>query len=228
MRSQLAIVIDDLGYSRQRDQRALALPGNLTFAVLPGAPYAAAVAASATAAGKEVILHQPMQPVGQTSIHAQDALHSQLSEQQFVAVLHDNLRAVPGIVGVNNHRGSLLTTSTAAMDQLMAQLAQRNLYFLDSRTSAATVAHDTAKLWGVPTLKRDVFLDHVRTPEAVDREYKRALTIARRQGYAVMIAHPHAVSLEYLSTALQSLPADVETVTLSDLLARPALIASGR
>ena len=81
------------------------------------------------------------------------------------------------------------------MVALMQQLQQRGLYFLDSRTTAATVAHDIAKQWGVPTLKRDVFLDHERTPQALDREFKRALKIARRQGYAVLIAHPHAAVL---------------------------------
>ncbi|MFK7915979.1 MAG: divergent polysaccharide deacetylase family protein [Pseudomonadales bacterium] len=216
--NRLAIVIDDLGYSRQRDQRALMLPGELTFAVLPAAPNARDFATSAVAAGKEIILHQPMQTVGQPHVHEQGALHSELSQQQFTDTLSNNLRALPGIVGLNNHRGSLLTASTDAMDQVMAQLAGQNLYFLDSRTTAATVAHDTAKHWGVPTLKRDVFLDHVRTPQAVAAEFRRALGIARKQGFAVLIAHPHTVSLDYLEQALRDLPADIETVTLSELL----------
>lgn len=217
-RYQLAIVIDDLGYSRARDQRALDLPGNLTYAVLPGSPYAAEIAAAATGAGKEIILHQPMQTIGQPHRHEQGALHTDLSEEEFRKTLNQNLLAVPGIVGINNHRGSLLTSSAPAMQQLMSQLAHRGLYFLDSRTTAATVAHDTAKDWGIPTLKRDVFLDHVRTPEAVAKEFRRALGIARKQGFAIMIAHPHTVSLDHLSQALRGLPADFETVTLSGLL----------
>ena len=224
-RYALAIVIDDLGYNRARDRHALSLPGELTFAVLPDSPHATEIAATATRAGKEIILHQPMQTLGQPHQHEQGALHNDLSPQQFADTLNQNLRAVPGIVGVNNHRGSLLTSSAPAMAQLMAQLANRKLYFLDSRTTAATVAHDTAMQWGVPTLKRDVFLDHVRTPEAVAMEFQRAIGIARKQGFAVMIAHPHPVSLQFLQQALQSLPADIETVTLSDLLERETVLA---
>lgn len=219
-RFQLAIVIDDLGYNRSRDMRAIELPAALTVAVLPQSPWAAAMASHAAYAGKEVILHQPMQTLSGRHLHEHGGLRLGMTAPDYDATLSENLRAVPGSVGINNHRGSLLTAELDAMTQLMQQLQNRGLYFLDSRTTAATVAHDVAKDWGVPTLKRDVFLDHERTPEALDHEFKRALNIARKQGYAVLIAHPHEISLDYLSTALARLPSDIETITLSELIAR--------
>ncbi|MGI9328036.1 MAG: divergent polysaccharide deacetylase family protein [Pseudomonadales bacterium] len=221
-RFQLAIVIDDLGYNRARDMRAIELPAALTVAVLPQSPWAAAMASHAARAGKEVILHQPMQTLSGRHLHEHGGLRLGMTAPDYAATLSANLAAVPGSVGINNHRGSLLTAELDAMTELMQQLQNRGLYFLDSRTTAATVAHDVAKHWGVPTLKRDVFLDHERTAQALDHEFKRALKIARKQGYAVLIAHPHEISLDYLSTALAQLPGDIETTTLSALIARQA------
>ena len=97
-----------------------------------------------------------------------------------------------------------------------------DLYFLDSRTTPDTVAHQIAEAWGVPVISRDVFLDHIRTPAAVAAEFRRALAIARREGEAVIIAHPNALSVSYLEGALSSLPADIELVRVSELL-DPAL-----
>lgn len=214
----LAVVIDDLGYSPARDARALALPGALTVAVLPAAPNATAIAQQASALGREVILHQPMQPVSPLDRPDHGALLEHMSSADYAATLGANLAAVPGSVGINNHRGSLLTARPGAMDELMLQLLARQLYFLDSRTTAATVAHDTAREWGVPTIKRDVFLDHERTTHSMDRQFRRALRIARKQGYAVLIAHPHRESLDYLERALATLPEGIATTRLSDLI----------
>ncbi|MEM1229196.1 MAG: divergent polysaccharide deacetylase family protein [Pseudomonadota bacterium] len=214
----LAIVIDDLGYSPARDAQALALPGPLTVAVLPDAPHATAIARQASALGREVILHQPMEPLIAPRKAEPGILREHMTSADYAATLSANLAAVPGSVGINNHRGSRLTAHSGAMDELMLQLLSRQLYFLDSRTTAATVAHDAAREWGVPTVKRDVFLDHFRDPASMDVQFRRALRIARRQGHAVLIAHPHRSSLEYLEQALRTLPGDIRTARVSDLI----------
>ncbi|MEZ5559143.1 MAG: divergent polysaccharide deacetylase family protein [Pseudomonadales bacterium] len=215
---ELAIVIDDVGYSLARAERVLALPSPITLGVLPFTPEATAVARMAAATGKEVILHQPMEPLPTPSAQPMDGtLTLGMAPDRFNATVEAAMAAIPGIVGVNNHTGSRLTQNPEAMRRFMTHLARRQLFFLDSRTTADTVAYDVAREERVPALKRDVFLDHFRTPAAVAAEYERALNIARRQGFAVVIAHPHDVSLSLLEERLAELPPDVTLVGLSRL-----------
>lgn len=227
--ADLVIVMDDLGYSLARAERVLTLPAPVTLGLLPFAPDTAAIARRARHSGHELILHLPMEPLPAT--RAQRLLPGTLTvdmpAEQFEAHMDAALRAVPGLVGLNNHTGSRLTQDAAAMRRLMGYLAQRNLMFLDSRTTPATVAYAMAREARVPALERDVFLDHVPRVTAMEREFQRALGIARRNGHAIVIAHPYAVSLDFLQRALTDLPEDVRVVSLRNLTdrARPATLA---
>lgn len=223
--AELAIVVDDLGYSISQSERIMALPGPVTLAILPFAPKATEIAQRAHAAGTDVILHQPMQAMsahhghqGQGQRQDQGTLTLTMTPGRFLELFARALRRVPNAIGVNNHTGSLLTQHAEPMHRLMAQISARGLFFLDSRTTHKTVAMDVAQQWQVPALKRDVFLDHVATEAAVSHEYRRALSIARKQGHAVLIAHPHEVSLRFLEIALAELPADVRVVAVRELL----------
>lgn len=219
----LVIVIDDVGYNMSRGSRAIALPGPITIAVLPFAPHTPHLVEQAVIAGKDVIVHQPMQP--QPSAHAREehgTLRLEMAPHKFDALVSAALDAVPGRVGLSNHTGSLLTAHHLPMQRLMQQLSKRGLYFLDSRTTAQTVALTVAQQFGVPALKRDVFLDHVPTAHAIHQAFERALYVARQQGHAVLIGHPYPVSLDYLEARLRELPNDIKLVTASTLLQQKA------
>ena len=195
---RLAVVIDDLGNRWARDVRAVALPGVYSFALLPHTPYARALAWRIRAQGKEVLLHLPMEPRGDQR-PGPGALWMVQTRPRLLATLRADLAAVPFVSGVSNHMGSRLTESPRAMAWVMAELARRpGLYFLDSRTSAASRAFAVARRSGLPSLARDVFLDHERDPEAVRRQLMRAVERARERGQAVAIGHPYAVTLEVL------------------------------
>ena len=221
--ANLAIVVDDLGYSVSQSDRIMALPGPTTLAILPFAPKATLIAQRAHAAGKDVMLHQPMQAL--SAAHPIDhrkagegTLTLSMAPERFLQLFARALRRIPNAIGVNNHTGSLLTQHAEPMHRLMAQISARGLFFLDSRTTHKTIALDIAKQWRIPALKRDVFLDHVVSEAAVTYEFHRALGIARKQGYAVIIAHPHEVSLGFLERTLAELPADVRLVSVRDLI----------
>jgi uncharacterized protein len=150
-----------------------------------------------------------------------------MSPERFEAELEAALEAVPGVIGLSNHTGSRLTQDEESMRRLMQHLAARELVFLDSRTTAATVAYAMAREALVPALKRDVFLDHNPEPEAIATAFRRALLIARQQGHAVIIAHPYDVTLAFLEQALSQLPDEYRMVELRDLALRrdPAALA---
>ncbi len=216
--ADLAIVIDDVGYSKSRGLRAVHLPGPVTIAVLPFAPHTRQLAAEATRVGKDVIIHQPMEPrPGPTVREEAGTLTLNMATEEFDDALHQALQSVPEHIGLSNHTGSLLTAHHAPMARLMSTLSSRGLFFLDSRTTADTVAMDVARRMGVPAVRRDVFLDHYRTPRDIHAAFEQSLRIARQRGYAVLVGHPYPISLDYLERRLPALPHDVRLVHAADL-----------
>ncbi len=215
--ARLAIVIDDVGYSLSRGEELLALPKALTLGMLPFAPHALEIAERAHASGREIILHQPMEPVAANTLEP-GTLALDMPPERFEAQFEAALERLPNVTGVNNHTGSLLTAHRQPMERLMAGIARHGLYFLDSRTTPHSVAESTARALDVPTIRRDVFLDHIRSQAHLEAAFERSLTIARRRGQAVVIAHPYPITVAFLSRKLESLPEDVVLATLSDLV----------
>lgn len=202
---RIAIVIDDLGDRLAAGERVVRLPGAVTCAFLPHTPHAAALAEQAHARGKEVILHQPMQAVEDLPL-GPGGVYLDTTERRFRQIVRRNLRAIPHAVGVNNHMGSLLTRHPGHMTWLMTLLREDGAgYFLDSRTTAATVAERMAREQGVPTIRRHIFLDNQRDAEAIRTQLRRLVELARRQGYAVGIGHPYPQTLAVLEQELPRL-----------------------
>lgn len=202
----LVLILDDIGNNLTAGQRALALPGPITFAVLPYTPHARTLADQAYSAGSELMLHAPMSNLSDMPLGT-GGLTPDLDEQDFRSTLEEAIRQVPHIKGINNHTGSDLTARRQPMQWVMDVLKEEHLYFVDSVTTGKTVAGETAEAVGIPTLRRQVFLDHSRDPAAIDREFRRLLDIARREGRAVGIGHPYPETLDYLEKALPRLAA---------------------
>ena len=155
------------------------------------------------------------------------ALTSDMNRQQLVAVLRQGLAALPDAIGVNNHMGSLLTQQAAPMHWLMAELDQQQLFFVDSRTSADSLAFAIAQDYSLPSLKRDVFLDHQRNSGFIESQFQQLLNIAKKRGRAIGIGHPYPETLAVLEKHLPLLKQQgVELVTISALLAPQNLITS--
>lgn len=222
--AQLAIIIDDLGYNLSMGRRTLDLPGAITVAVLPFTPHGRELAAYAHRRGKEIMLHAPMSNHHQYPL-GRGGLRSGMDKHEFLAVLRHNLADIPYVQGVNNHMGSQLTEQAEPMGWLMAELKHRQLYFVDSRTSAQTQALNQAQAIGLPSLKRDVFLDDKRDQQLIHQQLLRALEKAQQQGLAVAIGHPYPETLR----VLEQLPAlldsyQVELVAVSALMPKPTVL----
>lgn len=222
---QLAIIIDDIGYSGPLGERSLNLPGDFTFAVLPQAPHGPRLARQGAALGKEIMVHNPMSNTRNLPLDA-GALASGMTYPDFIQTLKANLNALPEARGLNNHMGSQLTQEPEPMGWLMQYLSDHGYYFIDSRTTAASRAWETAQQYRVPTLKRDVFLDHERSVEGVQRQLQKAIELARTRGYATAIGHPYPETLEVLEQITPLLAAaEVTLVPISTLLSRPSEFA---
>jgi polysaccharide deacetylase 2 family uncharacterized protein YibQ len=201
---EVAIIIDDIGYNKRRGLAALSLPGDVTYAIIPHSPNAKFLAQQAKNQKKELILHAPMSNVHNHPI-GESGLTEKMDESDFHKALDKALESVPYISGVNNHMGSLLTQKRLPMEWIMQALNKRDLYFIDSRTTSQSVAWQTAQQYNVPSLKRDIFLDHERTPEFIASQFSKLITVAKRKGYAIAIAHPYPETIEYLEKNLNKL-----------------------
>jgi hypothetical protein len=224
---RIAIIIDDLGYKKQAGERAINLPGPIAFAILPDTPRATYLAEAAHAGGKEVLLHLPLQAAQDHEREEPGSLLLDMSREAFGDAFVADLDSIPHAIGVNNHQGSLLTRHPGHMTWLMEEIQRRgDLFFVDSYTTASSVALSVALERGVPAVRRDVFLDPDMSPGTVEREFERLKKLARQYGFAVGIGHPHESTLEYLENALPQLQQDgYDLISISELIsmqARPA------
>ena len=217
--AKLAIIIDDIGNNLKAGLDALSLPGELTFAVLPHRRHSHELAVRASRLGKEVILHAPMSTLDGRFIGA-GALSDDLNEKQFKDRLRHAIDSLPYIRGMNNHMGSRLTQNSQAMAWVMDVLKEQELFFVDSRTTAETVAFSTAQQSGIGSATRDVFLDHDINTDAIHQQFKRAIAVAQKYGSAIAIGHPHPETLNYLAQMLPELKAmNIELVSAGNLIA---------
>ena len=194
---RIALIIDDMGLVSHLSERAVRLPSAVTLAYLPYAPRLIQQAEAAIARGHDLLLHLPMEPVGNEN-PGPGALLSNHNEQEWRVLVDQALRSFDGFVGVNNHMGSKLTLNADAMRVVGEQLKERGMFFVDSRTNSKSIAEQAIRGLGVPVTGRDVFLDDTQTSANVWHELNRAEQVARRRGQAVVIGHPHAVTLQAL------------------------------
>ncbi len=216
---KISIIIDDMGLDLRDSARALRLPAAITMSYIPYATRLTEQSREAHAAGHEVLLHMPMEPMGSADPGPGALLTSLAPEdvrQRFVTALS----SFKDYDGVNNHMGSKFTAWREGMEIVASELSQRHLFFLDSRTSAQSVAATVTSGAGVPTLSRDVFLDDEQTEVSVLKQLKLTESIARNKGQAIAIGHPHPVTLEVLEKWTPQSESDgFQFVPLHDLLA---------
>ena len=196
---RLAIIIDDIGYADlvSGQLRELGIP--LTAAVIPDAPYARSEAQRLHDYGLEEIIHLPMQPLDPANHHPRDQfILIDSSDAEIEALLQNAMAVVPYARGVNNHMGSLLTSDQQVMRRVLGLIKEHGLFFIDSKTTTATVAHAVARALKVRTALRDVFLDDVQTYEHASAQIRRLVELARLHGHALAIGHPFPSTLAAL------------------------------
>ena len=184
----LVFVIDDAGHNRWQLEPFLSLPGPITIAVLPGLPHTANAVSMVKAAGKELILHQPMEAIGGLD-PGPGAIRADMDDETIRGVIRGNLAQVPGAVGVNNHMGSRATSDVRVMSTVLDETAANGLYFLDSLTTGDSVVHSVASLMRQSAWERSVFLDNTPDRASILHYIAEGTKIAEKRGYAVMIGH---------------------------------------
>jgi polysaccharide deacetylase 2 family uncharacterized protein YibQ len=216
---KIAIIIDDMGYDRKLAESFMDYDLPLCLSFLPLAPFTESVINEANKRGREVLLHLPMEPKGYPRLNpGPGALLLDMDSEEIEQRIEDFITKVPGIKGVNNHMGSSFTERYDKMEIVLRELKKRNLFYIDSRTTNRTVAFNLAKKMGVPTAKKNVFLDNDLSEKAIKLQMERLLGIARYSGSAIGIGHPHKQTLRILYDYLDQLKTEYDVVPVSELV----------
>ena len=203
-KGKLIFVFDDAGHNLEQLQYFLDLPFPCTIAVLPKLPNSRETAKRIRAAGKELILHQPMQAVNQNINPGEGAVKPGMSREEIKKIVASNVEEIGPIAGMNNHEGSLITSDEEAMEAVLELCKEKNIYFLDSRTSSKSVVPQVAKKLNMSIWERAVFLDNKRDKAYMKKQIIDGLEIASQRGEAIMIGHVFTVDLAILLKEMYS------------------------
>ena len=215
----VALIIDDLGYDKKIAQKFAQLDVTLTFSILPHSPFQQKIARLARSKGLEIMIHMPMEPVEYPQVNpGPGTLLISMSPDELIEQLDQNLNTLPGVKGVNNHMGSRMTSESSQMYQIFSVLKKRGLFFIDSRTTAESLCEPSARLFQVPFAQRDVFIDHYLKADFIRKQIKELIRIAKKNGEAVGIMHPHSTTLQVLQEMLPELKGQVHLVPASKVV----------
>lgn len=213
---KLALIIDDCGQWVSVERRFIALPIPITLSVLPHVHASKMIAQEAADAGKGVMLHLPMETVSGLD-PGPGRITTEMTDAQIAAQVNDDLAQVPLAQGVNNHEGSKASADRRVMSDVVDVLQKHGgLFFVDSRTSAASVAQAVASAAGMPSASRDVFLDNKDEVAYTEGQLREAAAIAKRTGSAIAIGHPRATTL----AAIKAMIPQFESAGIQFVLAR--------
>ncbi len=189
-KGKLAVIVDDCGADMSTVRKMLNTGLPFSYAILPYKDFSSDVLSLVTAKGNTAMLHLPMEPLDSSAIsEGGNTILTSMSDSKQRDILRRALQSLPGVAGVNNHQGSKATSDAKTMKNILGELKARGIFFVDSRTSSASVARDTARNMGVPTARNDIFLDNSTDIEEIRQQIYKAMAEAEKNGSAVAICH---------------------------------------
>lgn len=218
--AMLVVIIDDLGQDLDDARRLAGLPIPLTMSVLPDAPFTAQTAELARKHGRDVLMHQPMEPLGypDSPQPGPGALFVGMDPEHIRMTLNHNLDQVPQAIGVNNHMGSAFTQAEDEVRVFLSEVNKHGLFFIDSLTTEKSKVKKAARDLGLDYLRRDVFLDNVQDVQAILLQLRKAERIAISRGKAVAIGHPYPETIIALEQWAREMDVRVAVAPVSDLV----------
>lgn len=198
-RGDIVLILDDVGFDHQPLAGAMTIDPKVNFSVLPNSRNAAAFANELSARGFEVLCHLPMEPDDFPRVSpGPGAVLTNMTDVEIAEATRANVAAVPHARGVNNHMGSRATADRRVMSAVLGALPQ-GMYFVDSRTTAASVGETMARQMNIRTAARNVFLDDVPHEAAIRAQLRELEREAASRGVAVGIGHMYPATIKVLA-----------------------------
>lgn len=198
---KIALIVDDVGYDIERALELLNLRHPMTISIFPQLLYSRHIAESAHKMGYEIMMHLPMES-DENLRRNPGFIMGSMSRSELFEIMDKDLESIPYVSGVNNHQGSKMTRDQEAMAVVMSYLAEKKLYFIDSRTTNDSVAYEVARAYGLKASENDVFLDNEKDSEYIKERLALLVERAEEKGKAIGICHVHPVTIEVLREML--------------------------
>ena len=206
MRGVIGIVIDDFGYRNDEiSDGFLELDARLTYAIIPGHRYSTSFGEKAVESGHEVIVHMPMENTGKTYGEEEFVLMTAMDNETIQRRLNNAIEEIPTAIGMNNHQGSKASADQNIMSNVAKVMKERGLFFLDSRTTIETIGETTMEVFGVPTARRNIFLDNEDDEEKIEKQLMKLVKRSEEVGSAIGIGHVKPKTLNVLSDQIPKL-----------------------
>lgn len=218
-RGQMAIVIDDFGYSKEPIGAFALIDRPLTFAVLPYHPFSNEAAARGLSSGHQLILHLPMEPLTRGEQSEKSTITLVMSDEEIQDMTKKAIQAIPGLIGVNNHQGSRATADKRVMKVVLGQLKANSLFFLDSRTNGQSIGAESARQMGIRTGENELFIDNSDDVSAIKGKLRTAQDMAIRHGSVTVIGHARMNTAAAVSEMIPELEASgIKLVFVSQIV----------
>ena len=200
MRGVIGIIIDDFGYRNDHISNGfLEIPAKLTYAIIPGHDHSQSFSKKAYDAGYEIIVHLPMENIGKTYGEEEYVLMSYFQDDEIKSRIPKAFDHLPESIGLNNHQGSRGTADSRVMTHVANVIKEKKKFFIDSRTTSNSLAESTMRKYGVPTNKRDIFLDNELDEEKIKAQLMKLADVSERKGIAIGIGHVKPQTLNVLA-----------------------------
>jgi len=217
--SKIALIIDDIGFSRSRLEMFLEIETVMTFAVLPRLSLSLPLAEEIHCLGYEIMLHQPMEPSDANVDPGPGAVYVGDDEDKIGMVLEENISEFPFATGINNHMGSRFTACPREMTDVIKTIKGKGLFFVDSLTTNHSTGYQTAKSLNVAAARRNIFLDNNLDVSAITAQLYKLKNLALKTGYAIGIGHPFPETAEAIALFKVSLiDSNIQMMKMSSLI----------
>ncbi|MBX6423502.1 divergent polysaccharide deacetylase family protein [Thermosulfurimonas sp. F29] len=217
LRPRVAIIIDDMGQRPALERRFFRLGLPLNFSFLPEAPFTRILAREAHARGFTVMVHIPMEAEGGKN-PGPGALTVSMGEREIRSRVRRMLTLVPYAEGANQHMGSLFSQDPLRMRWVLEEIKKKGFFFVDSRTTPATVIPFVAQSLGIPFAERHFFLDNNLSKKQMEKSLADMFREAGRRGKLVVIAHPHRITLQVLAEHRRELLTRLKLVSIKTMV----------
>ena len=202
----IVLVIDDFGYRNDNiSDGFLNLNIPITCAIIPGHTASKKFAEKAVSYGKEVIIHMPMESENYSPGEDEYKLLTSMTSELLENKLIQAFESLPEAIGMNNHQGSKATSDSKTMTVLASVLKDRGKYFIDSRTSSLTIGEKTMISFGVPTARRNIFLDNNNDLDRIEEQMNKLANSAKKNGVAVGLGHARKNTLSVIEKVVPDL-----------------------
>ena len=202
----IVLVIDDFGYRNDNiSDGFLNLSIPITCAIIPGHTASKKFAEKAVSYGKEVIIHMPMESENYSPGEDEYKLLTSMTSELLENKLIQAFESLPEAIGMNNHQGSKATSDSKTMTVLASVLKDRGKYFIDSRTSSLTIGEKTMISFGVPTARRNIFLDNNNDLDRIEEQMNKLANSAKKNGFAVGLGHARKNTLAVIEKVVPDL-----------------------